>query len=117
MDGYTRANRANWNAWTAINAASVHYDVAGFKAGKSTLNAIERDELSGRKQLEVFQVVRGLEALFVGQRREHDPLQRLELRSMFGARRRDDQTVGQHTPVGTRDGVHGKEYILPVVGR
>jgi SAM-dependent methyltransferase len=45
MDGYTRANRANWNAWTALNAASAHYDVAGFEAGTSTLNAIERDEL------------------------------------------------------------------------
>lgn len=45
VDDYTRANRANWNAWTAINAASAHYDVAGFKAGKLTLNAIERGEL------------------------------------------------------------------------
>src|SRR4051812_5343707 len=45
MDEYTRANREMWNAWTRINAASAHYDVAGFRAGKSTLNSIERDEL------------------------------------------------------------------------
>ena len=45
MDGYTRANRANWNAWTALNAESAHYDVAGFKAGKLTLDAIEREEV------------------------------------------------------------------------
>jgi SAM-dependent methyltransferase len=42
---YLRANRETWNAWTRINAASAHDDVAGFGAGKSTLNRIERDEL------------------------------------------------------------------------
>jgi SAM-dependent methyltransferase len=44
-DEYTQANRELWNAWTRINAASDHYDVAGFRAGKSTLNSIEQDEL------------------------------------------------------------------------
>jgi hypothetical protein len=32
-DDYTDVNRANWDARTAINAASAHYDVAGFKSG------------------------------------------------------------------------------------
>jgi SAM-dependent methyltransferase len=45
MDDHTSANRANWDAWTAINAASANYDVAGFKAGKLSLNRIEREEL------------------------------------------------------------------------
>src|SRR5437879_4193700 len=45
MDDYTSANRANWDAWAAINAASANYDVAGFKAGKLSLNRIEREEL------------------------------------------------------------------------
>lgn len=45
MDDYTAANRATWDAWTAINAASAHYDVAGFRAGKLSLRRLERDEL------------------------------------------------------------------------
>src|SRR5438067_5957834 len=45
MDDHTSANRANWDAWAAINAASANYDVAGFKAGKLSLNRIEREEL------------------------------------------------------------------------
>src|SRR5438552_420487 len=45
MDDHTSANRANWDAWAAINAASANYDVAGFKAGKLSLNRIERGEL------------------------------------------------------------------------
>ena len=32
---YLRANRETWNAWTRINAASAHDDVAGFGAGKT----------------------------------------------------------------------------------
>lgn len=45
MDDYTAANRANWDARTPINAASAHYDVAGFRAGKLSLHHLERDEL------------------------------------------------------------------------
>ena len=45
MDEYTVANRANWDARTPINAASAHYDVAGFKAGRLSLQRLERDEL------------------------------------------------------------------------
>src|SRR3954447_15480241 len=65
MDSYTRANRANWNAWTAINAASAHYDVAGFRQGKTTLNAIERDELGSvaEKSLLHLQCHFGLDTL------------------------------------------------------
>ena len=43
MDDYTAANRANWDARTPINAASAHYDVAGFRAGKLSLHQLERD--------------------------------------------------------------------------
>lgn len=43
MPDYTEQNRAHWNARTAINAA--RYDIAGFKAGKSTLTLIEHEEL------------------------------------------------------------------------
>ncbi len=45
MDDYRRANLALWNEWTGIHAGSAFYDVAGFKAGKSTLQRVELDEL------------------------------------------------------------------------
>lgn len=45
MEDHTAANRANWNAWTRINAASTHYDVAGFKAGRSSLKPLEIEEV------------------------------------------------------------------------
>lgn len=45
MDEYTRPNLQNWNERTAIHARSEFYDVAGFKAGKSTLKSIERQEV------------------------------------------------------------------------
>ena len=35
-------NRANWNERTHVHAASDFYDVAGFKAGRMTLNRFER---------------------------------------------------------------------------
>ena len=35
-------NRANWNERTRVHAASDFYDVAGFKAGRITLNRFER---------------------------------------------------------------------------
>ncbi|MZQ81303.1 methyltransferase domain-containing protein [Paenibacillus sp. 5J-6] len=47
MTDYTEQNRIHWNARTAINAVSAdRYDIAGFKAGKSSLGPIEREELS-----------------------------------------------------------------------
>jgi len=48
--------------------------------------AIERDELSVGKQLDVFPIVRRLEPLRVGERRKADPLQLLELLRMLGSR-------------------------------
>jgi hypothetical protein len=45
MDDYTDVNRANWDARTAINAGSTHYDVAGFKSWKLSLHQLERDEV------------------------------------------------------------------------
>ena len=45
MDDYTDLNRANWDARTTINAASAHYDVAGFRSGKLSLHQLERDEV------------------------------------------------------------------------
>lgn len=39
------ANRARWDEVTPIHARSAFYDVAGFKAGRSTLHALERAEL------------------------------------------------------------------------
>lgn len=38
-------NRSLWNAWTRIHRDSAFYDVAGFRAGRSSLTAIERDAL------------------------------------------------------------------------
>lgn len=56
MEEYRRANRSLWNNWTALHAGSrsAYYDVAGFKAGASTLRPIEIAELgdvSGRSLL------------------------------------------------------------------
>jgi len=45
MDDYRKANRAYWNELTPIHARSEFYDVEGFKAGKSTLMPLEREEL------------------------------------------------------------------------
>jgi len=40
-----RANRDRWDELVAIHARSAFYDVAGFKAGKTSLRPIELDEL------------------------------------------------------------------------
>ena len=45
MDRYLRANRRLWDAWTDLHARSAYYDVEGFRAGRSSLQAIEREEL------------------------------------------------------------------------
>ena len=45
MDRRLEANRANWNERTPVHATSDFYDVAGFKAGRNTLKAIEREEV------------------------------------------------------------------------
>ena len=45
MDEYKQSNRTLWNNWAAIHEQSKFYDVEGFKAGRSSLKAIEREEL------------------------------------------------------------------------
>ncbi len=45
MDYRLRTNRVNWNERTPVHAASDFYDVAGFKAGRSTLTGLERREV------------------------------------------------------------------------
>lgn len=45
MDTYTRTNRQNWNERVPIHARSRMYDVAGFRAGTSSLHSIEEQEL------------------------------------------------------------------------
>jgi len=47
VDEYRRSNVALWDHWTALHAesASEYYDIAGFKAGASTLRAIELADL------------------------------------------------------------------------
>ena len=45
MTDYLDSNRALWDHWTKLHAASAFYDVDGFKQGTSTLMPVERDEL------------------------------------------------------------------------
>ena len=45
MDERLRINRNNWNECAPLHAASDFYDVAGFKAGRTTLTDIERQEV------------------------------------------------------------------------
>ena len=39
MNPYLRKNQELWDAWTEINYRSAFYDVAGFKAERSPLDA------------------------------------------------------------------------------
>lgn len=45
MDEYRQANQALWDEWTQIHASSVLYDLPGFKAGHSSLHALEIAEV------------------------------------------------------------------------
>ena len=45
LDDYLRANLASWDEAVGLHVDSQLYDVAGFKAGKTSLSQIERDEL------------------------------------------------------------------------
>ena len=45
MDHRLETNRRNWNERTPVHAASAFYDVASFKAGRITLNDVERREV------------------------------------------------------------------------
>ena len=45
MDQRLAINRQNWNQRVPVHAASAFYDVDSFKAGRITLNEIEREEV------------------------------------------------------------------------
>ncbi len=45
MNKYIESNRSLWNGWTRLHAHSAYYDLAGFKAGRSSLQPIELDEV------------------------------------------------------------------------
>ena len=45
MDNYLLSNQALWDEWTTINAGSKMYDLEGFKAGRNSLKALERQEV------------------------------------------------------------------------
>lgn len=45
MDEYLWTNRENWNERTPIHARSEFYDLAGFKAGKTSLSSLETSEV------------------------------------------------------------------------
>lgn len=46
MTEHLASNLHLWNAWTALHEQSPAYNVAGFKAGASTLRPVERQELT-----------------------------------------------------------------------
>ena len=45
MNPHVQANRDLWNEWTPIHEKSTFYDLAGFKAGKSSLRSLELEEV------------------------------------------------------------------------
>lgn len=45
LDEYLKANLANWDERVGVHVDSEFYDLAGFRAGDSSLTPIERDEL------------------------------------------------------------------------
>ena len=45
MNEYFEANRRHWDELVGIHSQSPYYDVASFKAGKSKLKPVEREEL------------------------------------------------------------------------
>ncbi|HET9496435.1 MAG TPA: class I SAM-dependent methyltransferase [Chloroflexia bacterium] len=45
LNEYMRSNRDLWNAWTELHEKSSFYDIEGFKAGRSTLHDVEKEEL------------------------------------------------------------------------
>ncbi len=47
MDEYLRSNQALWDQKTKAHVNTEFYDVAGFKAGKSSLYPIEQEEIAG----------------------------------------------------------------------
>jgi SAM-dependent methyltransferase len=47
VNEYIETNRRHWDELVPIHVRSAFYDVASFKAGRSTLTPIEREELGG----------------------------------------------------------------------
>jgi SAM-dependent methyltransferase len=45
MNEFLETNRQHWDEVVPLHMAAVSYDVPGFKAGKSTLKALEREEM------------------------------------------------------------------------
>lgn len=45
MDSPATTNRSLWEAWADLNAKSAFYDLAGFRAGASSLKPLELEEL------------------------------------------------------------------------
>ncbi|HEX8180394.1 MAG TPA: class I SAM-dependent methyltransferase [Pyrinomonadaceae bacterium] len=45
MNKYVESNRSLWDGWTRLHADSDFYDIAGFKAGRSSLKPIELAEV------------------------------------------------------------------------
>ena len=60
-----RTNQLAWNEWARLHVGSKSYDVEGFKAGQSSLLAIEREEIGdvGGKSLLHLQCHFGLDSL------------------------------------------------------
>lgn len=65
MNEYIEANRKHWNEVAPIHAGAISYDVPGFKAGKSSLYSVEREEVGDvrGKTLLQLQCQFGLETL------------------------------------------------------
>ena len=64
-DRYIEANRRSWDARTPTHFKSRFYDVDGFKAGKSSLNSLEIDEMGdiGGKRLLHLQCHFGMDTM------------------------------------------------------
>ena len=64
-DRYMKANRLSWDARTPTHFKSRFYDVDGFKAGKSSLNSLEIDEMGdiGGKRLLHLQCHFGMDTM------------------------------------------------------
>jgi SAM-dependent methyltransferase len=45
MNEWEKADRANWNRLAPLHARSEFYDVAGFRAGRCSLQSLEREEV------------------------------------------------------------------------
>jgi hypothetical protein len=76
MDEYLDTNQQLWNEWTALHQRSDFYDLAGFKAGGSSLRPSERAELAelaGRSLLHL-QCHLGLDTLSWARSRQYHEL-------------------------------------------